>query len=97
VLSRREVDAALGNFGALAVAFRASFTPAGVQVESVLDGSLFAKAGLRAGDLITSVEGRPLRSLDDVAALYARAGALRTVTAQVVRAGKPLTLHATIQ
>lgn len=97
VLSRREVDAALGNFGALAVAFRASFTPVGVQVESVLDGSLFAKAGLRAGDLITSVEGRPLRSLDDVAALYARAGALLTVTAQVVRAGKPLTLHATIQ
>src|SRR5262249_25587262 len=83
--------------GALAVAFRASFTPAGVQVDAVLDGSLFAKAGLRAGDLITSVEGRPLRSLDDVAALYARAGSLRIVTAQGVRGGKPLTLRAVIQ
>jgi len=97
MLSRREVDAALADFGALAVAFRASFTPAGAQVDAILEGSLFSKAGLRAGDLITSVEGRPLRSLDDVAALYARAGSLRTVTAQVVRGGKPLTLRAVIQ
>jgi membrane-associated protease RseP (regulator of RpoE activity) len=97
VLSRREVEAALANFGALTVAFKASFTPAGVKVEAVLDGSLFAKAGLRAGDLIASVDGRPLRSLDDVAALYARAGSLRTVTAQVVRGGKPVTLRAMVQ
>jgi serine protease DegQ len=97
VLARREVDAALADFGALAAAFRASFTPAGVRVDSVQDGSLFAKAGLRAGDVIASVEGRPLRSLDDVAALYARAGSLRTVTAQVVRGGKPLTLRVVVQ
>jgi hypothetical protein len=97
VLARREVDAALADFSALAVAFRASFTPAGVKVESILDGSLFAKAGLRAGDVIASVEGRPLRSLDDVAGLYSRAGSLRTVTAQVVRGGKPLALRVVIQ
>ncbi len=97
VLARAEVDAALGNFGALTVAFRASFTPEGVKVQSLLESSLFAKAGLRAGDVIASVDGRPLRSLDDVAALYARAGALRAVTAQVVRGGKPLTLRVSIQ
>lgn len=97
VLTRAEVDAALANFSALTVAFRASFAPDGVKVESVLDGSVFAKAGLRAGDVIASVEGRPLRSLDDVAALYARAGSLRAVTAQVVRGGKLLTLRVSIQ
>jgi S1-C subfamily serine protease len=97
VLTRRELDAALANFSALTVAFRAAFTPEGVKVESVLDGSVFAKAGLRAGDVIASVEGRPLRSLDDVAALYARAGSLRAVTAQVVRGGKLLTLRVSIQ
>jgi membrane-associated protease RseP (regulator of RpoE activity) len=97
VLARREVDAALADFGALAVGFQAAFTPAGVKVESVLAGSLFAKAGLRAGDVIESVDGRPLRSLDDVAALYARAQALRVVTAQVVRGGKPVALRVTIQ
>ena len=97
VLARREVEAALADFGAMAGAFRASFTPAGVKVEEVVDGSLFAKAGLRAGDVIATVEGRPLRSLDDVAALYARAGALRVITAQVVRGGQPLTLRAVVQ
>ncbi len=97
VLTRAEVNAALANFSALTVAFRASFAPEGVKVESVLDGSVFAKAGLRAGDVIASVEGRPLRSLDDVAALYARAGSLRAVTAQVVRGGKLLTLRVSIQ
>ena len=75
----------------------ASFTPAGVKVESVLEGSLFTKVGLRAGDVIASVDGRPLRSLDDVAALYARSASLRTVTAQVVRGGKRVTLRVTIQ
>ncbi len=57
MLARREVDAALADFGAMAAAFRASFTPAGVKVEAVVDGSLFAKAGLRAGDVIATVEG----------------------------------------
>lgn len=97
VLSRREVDAALADFGTLSVALRASFTPAGVKIDAVLDGSLFAKAGLRAGDVVATVDGKPLRSLDDVAALYARAGSLRAVTAQVVRGGKPLSLRAIIQ
>jgi hypothetical protein len=97
VLARREVDAALADFGALTAALRASFTPAGVKIDSVQGASLFAKAGLRAGDVIASVDGQPLRSLDDVAALYARAGSLRAVTAQVVRGGKPLALRVVIQ
>lgn len=97
VLARRELDAALADFGALATALHASFTPAGVQVDAVADGSLFAKAGLRAGDVIAAVDGKPLRSLDDVATLYARAGSLRTITAQVVRGGRPLTLRVVIQ
>jgi S1-C subfamily serine protease len=97
VLARREVEAALADFGAVAAAFHATFTPAGVNVAAVLDGSLFAKVGLRAGDVIAAVDGRPLRSLDDVAALYARAGALRAITAQVIRGGQPVMLRAVIQ
>lgn len=96
-LSRRDVSAALSDFAGLTAAMRASFTPAGTKIESIADGSLFAKAGLRAGDVITSIDGKPLRSLDDVAALYARAAKLRLVTAQVVRGGKPITLRVTIQ
>ena len=68
-----------------------------MRVDSVAAGSLFAKAGLRPGDVVASVDGHALHSLDDAADLYARAGRARSVTAQVVRAGKPVTLHVSIQ
>jgi hypothetical protein len=96
-ITRRELDAALADFGALAQGFRATLTPEGARVTHVAAGAVFAKAGLRAGDLITSVDGRPLRSLDDVALLYARAPGLRSVAAQVTRGGAPIVIRVAIQ
>ena len=64
--------------------------------DSVAPASLFARAGLRAGDVVTAVDGRPLRSIDDAAELYARAGTARNIAIQVVRADKPITLHIAI-
>lgn len=46
---------------------------------------------------MTSVDGRPLRSLDDAANLYARASSLRAATIQVTRAGKPVVLRVAIR
>ena len=97
VLGRHEADVALADFGALAGAVHGSFTPAGAKLESLAPGSLFAKAGLRAGDTVTAVDGKPLRTLDDAADLYARAATVRTVTVAVLRAGKPLTVRLSIQ
>jgi type II secretory pathway component PulC len=97
VLTRREVNAALADFSLLTTTITGAFTPTGAQLDAVASGSLFAKAGLRGGDLVASVNGRPLRSLDDAADLYARASTARAVTLQVVRAGKPTTLRITIQ
>ena len=96
-LTRREVNAALADFALLTNSVRGSFTPAGVKIDTVLDGSMFARAGLRAGDVITLIDGRPMRSLDDAAALYARASTARLVIAQVIRGGKPTTLRVTIE
>jgi membrane-associated protease RseP (regulator of RpoE activity) len=97
VLGRHEVDVALSDFGALAGAVHGSFTPAGAKLESLAPGSLFAKAGLFAGDTVTAVDGKPLRTLDDAADLYVRATTARTVNVSVLRAGKPLTLRLSIQ
>ena len=58
---------------------------------------MFARAGLRAGDVITAVDGKPMRGLDDAAELYAQASSLRAVSLQVVRGGKPVTLRVSIQ
>lgn len=96
-IARAELDAALADFGKLAASFRATFTPEGLRFDAVHEGSLLGKVGLRKGDVITHVDGRPLRSLDDAANLYARAGSVRATTVQVVRDGKPVTLRVAIQ
>ncbi len=96
-LARADVNAALASFGTLAGSIRGAFTPTGVRVDSVAAGSLFAKAGLRDGDVVSAVNGVPLRSLDDAADLYARAGTAKAVSVAIVRAGKPITLRVTIQ
>lgn len=97
VLSRAEVNAALGNFAGLAGAIRASFSPSGLVVEAVADATIFHRAGLRAGDVVTSINGSPLRSLDDAATLYARVPTAKQLTAQILRSGKPMTLQIAIQ
>jgi S1-C subfamily serine protease len=66
-------------------------------VEAVGGGTIFAHAGLLPGDLITAVDGTPLRSLDDAANLYARAPSAKTLSANIVRGGTPLTLHVVIR
>jgi S1-C subfamily serine protease len=97
VLSRRDVDDALGDFARLTSAIRGSFSASGVTVDAVGEGTIFQRAGLRGGDVITAVDGVRLRSLDDAANVYARASTAQAITAQIVRAGKPMTLHVTIQ
>jgi hypothetical protein len=96
-LSRAEVDAALADFGRLTAAMHGSFSAAGVVVDAVSDGTLFQRAGLRAGDVIAAVDGIRLRSLDDAANLYARASKATAITAQIVRSGKPMTLRVAIR
>jgi PDZ domain len=97
ILARADVNVALSNFGKLAASVHGELTPDGAKLDAIAPDSLFAKAGLRAGDVIASVDGQPLRSLDDAASLYARASAMKSLTLAVIRAGKPLTLRVTIQ
>jgi membrane-associated protease RseP (regulator of RpoE activity) len=97
VLARADVNAALSNFGKLAASVKGELTPDGAKLDTIAPDSLFAKVGLRAGDVIATVDGQPLHSLDDAASLYARAATVKTLTLAVIRAGKPLTLRVTIQ
>jgi membrane-associated protease RseP (regulator of RpoE activity) len=96
-LARADVNAALSNFSKLAGSIHGSFTADGARLDSIAPDSLFAKIGLRAGDVIASVNGQPLRSLDDAASLYARAPGVKALTLSVVRAGRPLSLRVVIQ
>jgi type II secretory pathway component PulC len=97
MVSRKELNAALGDFAGLTAAMRGAFTPAGTRIDVVAPGTVFAKAGLRSGDVITSVDGQPIKSIDDAADLYIRAGSAKTANVQLLRAGKPMTLRLAIQ
>jgi membrane-associated protease RseP (regulator of RpoE activity) len=97
VLSRSELNVALADFNKLAGVLRGSFTPAGARLDAVAEGSVFAKAGLRSGDVVVSVDNTPLKSIDDAADLYVRAAATRAANIQILRAGKPMTLRVLFQ
>lgn len=96
-LSRAEVDAALADFSALAGALEASFSSDGLAISAVADHTIFQRAGLKAGDVITAVDGVKLRGLDDAANLYARAATARAFAVQILRTGQPVTLHVVVQ
>lgn len=96
VLSRSELNVALADFGKLTNVLRGGFTAQGARLDVVAEGSVFANAGLRSGDVITAVDNVPLRSIDDAADLYVRASATRAANIAVLRAGKPMTLRVLI-
>jgi S1-C subfamily serine protease len=96
-LSRGDVRLALADFAKLTASVHGAFTPAGVRIDGLAAGSIFVKAGLKSGDLVTAVDGKPIKSLDDAADLYVRATSARNISIQIVRNGKPTTLRVTIQ
>jgi serine protease Do len=64
----------------------------GVLVRSVTDGSPAAKAGLKAGDVITSVNGTTVEEPSDVSRTLDRLEDQAEFTIDVMRDKKPLTL-----
>lgn len=97
IVARADVDAALADFGATAVTFDARFVADGLRLDAIAKGTILAKAGLEKGDTITAIDGKPLRSFDDAADVYARMQHAKAATIVVQRAGKPVTLKLAIR
>lgn len=75
-----------------------SESDAGVTIDAVTPGSGAEKAGLKAGDVLSSVRGKPLAKGSNVAQVRAALGTLKageSVPVQVNRAGKTLSITAT--
>jgi S1-C subfamily serine protease len=69
---------------------------AGVRVASVADGGAAARAGIKAGDVITRIDGRVIRKPSDVTSAFALRRRGERVAVTVVRAGKAETLTLTL-
>ena len=62
----------------------------GVRVGVVTADSVALAIGLRTGDVLTAIDGEPLKNLDQLLGLYARLDQLNLVELSGTRAGKPL-------
>jgi serine protease Do len=69
----------------------------GVLVRSVTDGSAAAKAGLKAGDVITAINGSQVEDASDVSRAINRADEEADLTIDVMRDKKPQTLKGKLE
>ena len=60
--------------------------PVGAYIDSVDAGSSADQAGIEAGDIITKIDGDPIRSFDDLRSAIKRHGAGETVDIELYRA-----------
>ncbi len=68
----------------------------GAFVSQVLENSSAAKAGLQAGDIIISLDGKPIRSFGELRAKVATMGADKTVSLGLFRDGKEQQVEVTL-
>ncbi len=71
-------------------------TSVGALVMEVVAGSAADKAGIRAGDIVTSVDGVPISSSSDLTATIRSLAAGTTTDLVIVRGGKPQTITVTL-
>ncbi|MEZ8094923.1 Do family serine endopeptidase [Photobacterium swingsii] len=69
----------------------------GAFVSQVMPDSAAQKAGLKAGDIITSINGKAIRTFGELRAKIATLGAGKTVKLGVVRDGKKKEFNVTLQ
>lgn len=69
----------------------------GVLVKQVFEGSPAAKAGLKAGDVITHIEGQRVKSLGDLRATMREKREAKSVKVDLLRRGSAMSLHVEIE
>jgi general secretion pathway protein C len=93
VVDRRALQQQLGRPEFLSQALIVPSPGGGFLVREVQSGSLYEKLGLRPGDVIRSVNGQALSSMDEVMRMYQQFGTAERVTVDVQRQGRAETLY----
>jgi Zn-dependent M28 family amino/carboxypeptidase len=74
-----------------------AFEGEGVQLDGTVKGSPAEKAGLKEGDVITGMNGTPIKELRDLSNILKSFTAGDKVTIELLREGEKLTLDAVLQ
>lgn len=96
-IPRREVEAAMGDVNNLMrqISLKPHISdgkPDGISVSSVQPNSIFKKAGLQSGDVIISIDGREIKTFEDVMGMYESMKSATRIEMQVKRQDTPVTL-----
>lgn len=102
VVDRQTVQKNLDNLPSLLMQARAEMyfkegKPEGFQLSQIEKGSILKSVGFQDGDVIQSVNGKNVRSLEDAIALYQELGDRDSYTIGILRGEKPRTLHVKIK
>lgn len=65
----------------------------GFLVRQIQPGSLYEKLGMRAGDIIKSVNGQPINTAEDAIRLYQQMSSISSVQMEITRGGKSESLY----
>jgi general secretion pathway protein C len=65
----------------------------GFLVRQIQPGSLYEKLGVRAGDVIKSVNGQPMNTAEDAIRLYQQMPSISSVQMEITRGGKSESLY----
>jgi general secretion pathway protein C len=102
-MERREIERRLGEESGRILA-ETTLVPAmdagrvaGFTIARMPDSTLLSDAGLRAGDVLTEVNGVPIDSLATLVALWPRLQTASDVRAVVLRNGQPVSLSVSLQ
>jgi len=83
--------------GALAVPHQMNGNPDGFLIQNIVPGSLYEKAGLINGDVIHSVNDKPVTTPEQGIALFQALQEAKSIDLEITRAGDEQRLHFDIQ
>jgi general secretion pathway protein C len=95
---RSDVQDALKNINTLLsqVRIRPHFKDGkadGLAISNIKGGSIFARLGLRDGDIVQGVNNRPIRSPDDIVSFYNKLTSASSMSLQINRRGQGRTIN----
>lgn len=93
VVDRRQLQQQLSRPEFLGQATIVPNAGGGFLVRELQPGSIYEKLGLRPGDVIRTVNGQPVSSMDDVMRLYQQFGSADRVQVDVQRGGRSESLY----